>query len=147
MSTVSLDTNLLLYAANPDSPHHAAANRFVSAPDRPFVICELVLVELYMLLRNPAVLARPMNASAAADFCTTLRANPRWQHVDYEPGVSAPLWAWARDTRAGFRRIIDARLALTLRHHGVTGFATANVKDFGSFGFDAVWNPLDDRGA
>ena len=145
MSSTSLDTNLLLYAANPDSPHHAAAKRFASAPER-FVICELVLVELYMLLRNPAVLARPMTAGAAADFCAALRANPHWQHVDYEPGVSAPLWAWARRTRAGFRRIIDARLALTLRHHGVTAFATANAKDFADFGFDTVWNPLDDRG-
>ena len=147
MSTVSLDTNLLLYAANPDSPHHDAANRFASAPDRAFVICELVLVELYMLLRNPSVLARPMNAGAAADLCTVLRANPRWQHVDYEPGVCASLWHWARETRSGFRRIIDARLALTLRHHGVTDFATANAKDFAGFGFERVWNPLDDRGA
>lgn len=40
------------------------------------------------------------------------------------------------------RRIVDARLALTLRHHGVTDFATSNVKDFEGFGFTRVWNPL-----
>ena len=38
--------------------------------------------------------------------------------------------------------MIDARLALTLRHHGVTEFATANLKDFEGFGFAKVWNPL-----
>jgi len=38
-----------------------------------------------------------------------------------------------------FRRIIDLRLALTLRHHGVTEFATANEKDFQSVGFNRVW--------
>ena len=145
MSATSVDTNLFLYAANPDSPHHAAANRFLSSTDEPLVVCELVLVELYMLVRNPAVLARPLSAGAAADFCAALRANPGWQHVDYEPGVSTPLWTWARRTRAGFRRIIDARLALTLRHHGITRFATANVRDFGDFGFERVWNPLDER--
>jgi predicted nucleic acid-binding protein len=37
---------------------------------------------------------------------------------------------------------VDARLALTLRHHGVTEFATSNVKDFEGFGFNRVWNPL-----
>jgi predicted nucleic acid-binding protein len=42
----------------------------------------------------------------------------------------------------GIRRIVDARLALTLRHHGVTVFATSNVKDFEGFGFTRVWNPL-----
>ena len=39
-------------------------------------------------------------------------------------------------------QIIDARLALTLRHHGVTAFATANAKHFRGFGFAKVWNPL-----
>ncbi len=145
MSVVSADTNLFLYASNPDSPNQKAAFGFLSAVggEGDFVVCELVLVELYMQLRNPAVLARPLDGQAAAGFCARLRANPAWQHIDYEPPVSFALWRWANETQAGFRRIIDARLALTLRHHGVTHFATANAKDFGEFGFERVWNPLD----
>ena len=145
--TVSADTNLFLYAANPDSPRHEAAARFLASVGEPdgapgsFVLCELVLVELYMLLRNPKVLANPLSSSAAAAFCRRLRANPTWQTVDYEPIVSASLWTWADETSSGFRRIIDARLALTLRHHGVTRFATANTRDFGEFGFERVWDP------
>jgi uncharacterized protein len=42
------------------------------------------------------------------------------------------------------RRIFEARLAIALRSHGVTDFATANVKDFAGFGFAKVWNPLVD---
>jgi hypothetical protein len=38
--------------------------------------------------------------------------------------------------------IVDARLGLTLRHHGVDEFATTNIKDFAGFGFTRVWNPL-----
>jgi hypothetical protein len=30
-----------------------------------------------------------------------------------------------------------------LLHHGVTRFATANIKHFKPFGFAEVWNPLD----
>ena len=41
-----------------------------------------------------------------------------------------------------FRRIIDVRLAATLRHFEVTQFATTNVKDFRGLGFSKVWNPL-----
>ena len=33
-------------------------------------------------------------------------------------------------------------LALTLRHHGVTEFATRNEAHFTNFGFTRVWNPL-----
>jgi len=52
------------------------------------------------------------------------------------------LWAWAMKTKAGFRQISDARIAFALLHHGVTRFATANVRDFKDFGFEEVWNPL-----
>lgn len=31
---------------------------------------------------------------------------------------------------------------ITLRHHEVTHLATVNVRDFQSFGFEKVWNPL-----
>jgi len=139
---ISADTNLFLYAANPDSPFHKAAKGFFSdLDDRRFVVCELVLIEIYMQLRNPAVLRQPRTPPEAATFCEHLRHHPRWQHVDYDPDVSPLLWQWARDTSAGFRAVIDARLALTLRFHGVTEFATANVADFHGFGFEHVWNP------
>jgi len=70
------------------------------------VLCELVLVEIYMQLRNPAILRTPLSAVAAADFCDCLRANPEWQLVDYEPAVSERLWRWARSTSSAFRRIL-----------------------------------------
>jgi uncharacterized protein len=143
---LSADTNLFLYAANPACAQHPAARRFFddlkSGNEGHFVVCGLVLLEIYMQLRNPAVLRRPLSAAAAAAFCDSLRRNPAWEHVDYEPEVGDALWSWASGTRSGFRRIIDARLALTLRHHGVTHFATANVEDFREFGFDRVWNPV-----
>jgi len=142
---LSADTNLFLYAANPDSPHHAAAQTFFveqAAKGERFLLCGLVLVEIYMQLRNPAVFSKPKSAKEAARFCETLQANPHWEYGDYEPEVGKPLWTWAAKTSTGFRNIIDARLALTLRHHGVTHFATANDKHFQSFGFEKVWNPL-----
>jgi len=139
---ISADTNLFLYAANPDSPFQTAAKTFLEKQLEEFVTCELVLIEIYMLLRNPAVLSSPLSSELSANFCNNLRAHPKWQHVDYEPSVSPQLWNWAKQTSAGFRKIIDARLAFTLLEHGVTEFATVNVKDFKEFGFQKVWNPL-----
>lgn len=145
MSTTSADTNLFLYAANPASPFHQRAIGFFSGLGSDagnFVVCELVLVELYMQLRNPAVLKQPLDSADAARFCDRLRTNPEWQHIDYAPEISVELWNWASTTSAGFTRIIDARLALTLKHHGIGNFATANTKNFLEFEFERVWNPL-----
>ena len=142
---LSADTNLFLYAANPDSPYHGAARRFFENDangDQRFLVCELVLVEIYMQLRNPAVFKKTKSASEAATFCRSLRSNPRWEYADYEPDVSGAVWNWVATTSGSFRHIIDARLALTLRHHGVTQFATANTKHFDGFGFERVWSPI-----
>ncbi|MBV5276226.1 MAG: hypothetical protein JZU52_22185, partial [Lamprocystis purpurea] len=56
--------------------------------------------------------------------------------------VMDQVWALAGKPQFARRRIFDARIALTLLHHGVTELATANVKDFDGFGFQAVWNPV-----
>ena len=142
---VSADTNLFLYAANPDSSHHSHARRFfaqhANGTER-FLVCGLVLIEIYMQLRNPAMFVRPQSAGQARTFCDSLRNNPNWEFGDYEPAVADALWQWAGTTNSGFRQIIDARLAFTLRHHGVTHFATVNERHFGEIGFQKVWNPL-----
>ncbi len=142
---ITADTNLFIHAADPDSPNHAKAREFFSeleSLDVEFVVCELVLVELYMQLRNAAIFVKPYTAREAADYCQAMKSNPLWRCIDYDSKVSLHLWEWASETKAGFRQIIDARIAFTLLHHGVTHLATANVKDFKSFGFVKIWNPL-----
>jgi uncharacterized protein len=87
---LSDDTNLFLYAANPDSPHHAAAQRFFeeeASDQQRFLLCGLVLVEIYMQLRNPALFKKPKTAKEAAVFCDALRSNPAWEFGEYEPEV------------------------------------------------------------
>jgi toxin-antitoxin system PIN domain toxin len=139
---ISADTNLFVYAADPDSPDHQVARRFLESCGDDFVVTRLILVELYMLLRNPAVFKQPYSAREAAGYCQALEKSPRWRCVDYDPAVAKKLWRLAERNNRGYRGIIDARIGLTLRHHGVTHFATANVMDFEGLGFEKVWNPL-----
>ena len=142
---ISIDTNILLHAYNADSAAHERAFTFLASCARrdDVAICELVLVELYVLLRNPAVLQRTLEAEQAAAVCQTYRGNPHWRLLENGPVMDR---VWPLAATAGFarRRIFDARIAFTLVHHGVTGFATANVRDFEGFGFDRVWDPLLD---
>jgi len=142
---LSADTNIFVHAADPDSPLHSRARNFFQSLDQKneeFVLCELVLIELYMLLRNPSVFANPYTAVEAAGYCRSLKQNPSWRCIDYDSEVSKRLWTYAAETKAGYRHIIDARMAFTLKHHGVDRFATVNQKDFKDFGFRQVWNPL-----
>ncbi len=141
---LSIDTNILLYAQNRDCPEHPPARAFIEhcAARDDVAICELVLLEFYQLLRNPSVLASPLNAPEAAAICQAYRGNPRWALIENAP-VMDKLWIIARQPDTARRSLFDARIALTLRHHGITDFATRNVPDFEGFGFTKLINPID----
>lgn len=140
---LSIDTNILLYAQNQDCAEHWAASKFLQdCADRDDVaICELVLMELYQLLRNPVVLEHPLAPLEAVEVCQDFRSNPRWALIESAP-VMNQVWAFAARSEIARRRVFDARIAFTLRHHGVRAFATRNLKHFEGFGFDNVWDPI-----
>lgn len=140
---ISFDTNIAVYAANGASPWHEAATQFLQslAARKDVAICELVLVELYLKLRNEKIFPRPLTAPQAAAICQAYRKNRAWALIE-SAHIMGEVWTQATAPDFPFRRIIDLRLAKTLRHHGVTEFATSNEKDFMGQGFDRVWNPL-----
>jgi toxin-antitoxin system PIN domain toxin len=140
----SCDTNILFIGLNQQCLQHTAALRFLQncQNDAEFALCELVLAELYVLLRNPAVSKPPLSAKKASEAINQLRAHPKWALLDYPGNLMNEVWSFAEDPGFAARQIFDARLAVTLRHHGVKNFATANVKHFQNYGFQRVWNPL-----
>ncbi len=145
---ISIDTNLLLYSFNRDCPEHAAARGFVDtcAGRTDVAIAELVLVELYVLLRNPAVVRKPLEALEAASLCQTLRRHPRWALIDTAP-VMDRVWAAAARPGVARRHIFDARLAHTLLDNGVKELATRNTSDFDGYPFERIFDPLSSERA
>lgn len=144
---MSCDTNVLFAVLDSESVHHEAAIAYLNGvmESEQFGLCELVLVELYGLLRNPTVSKHPLSGAEAARVIQQFRSHPTWLILDY-PGsqseIMSRLWELAAKVDFPYRKVYDVRLALTLRHHGVTEFATRNVKDFQGFAFKRVWNPL-----
>ncbi len=140
---ISFDTNIAVHAANQASPQHDSAITFLRslATRKDVAICELVLVELYLKLRNERIFSKPLSAKNAASVCQSYRNNRSWMLIESAP-VMNDVWTHAEKHQFAYRRIIDVRLALTLLHHGVTEFATSNIKDFQNLGFDKVWNPI-----
>lgn len=145
--TLSFDTNIMFPAVQVSDARNQAASAFLAslATRDDVVISELALLELYVLLRNPAVVVRPLDPAAAAAICGAFRTHPRWQVVGL-PAKSREFHdaLWPRLSESGFarRRAYDWRMAISLLHQGVTEFATANMRDFEGFGFARVWNPL-----
>ena len=126
---ISFDTNLAVYAANSAMPQHGAARQFLESlgPRSDVVVCELMLVELYLKLRNAAIFPQPLSAAEAAERCQSFRQNANWLLAESAP-VMDQVWRLASSRDFAFRRIVDARLALTLRHHGVHELATTTKR-------------------
>ena len=80
---ISCDTNILFAAFEMSRPGHAVARRFLEAqgesPD--FALCELSLLELYVLLRNPATARRPLDATQAAGLARPVASRARTAHL------------------------------------------------------------------
>ncbi|MGI8601444.1 MAG: hypothetical protein ACR2OZ_00430 [Verrucomicrobiales bacterium] len=58
--------------------HHRAAAEFMESlqDSEDVAVSEFILLDLYVLLRHPAVLAKPLSSSAAVDVCEAFR-----QHI------------------------------------------------------------------
>lgn len=145
---LSIDANLLLYCYSEACPQHAGARAFIEdlSGREDVALSEFVLTELYLLLRNPAVLAKPLTAPEAVAVIQSYRQHPRWKVLGFPPSsreLHTDLWQRAAAPGIARRRIYDTRTALALRAFGVASFATANVRDFEGFGFVKVWNPME----
>ena len=140
----SCDTNIFYYAFNPACDEHSAADQYLKSKytSKDFAVCELVLIELYVLLRSPRLNPQPAPATEAGRVIEQLRANPHWALIDYPGGLMDPIWKHAAKPKFAYRKIFDMRLAETLMHHGIELFVTRNTKDFGGYSF-CLHNPID----
>ena len=145
---ISIDTNLLFHAFNVDSPLHQKAYGWLVSisGDENVVLSEFILAELYCLVRNPVAAKNgALSPEAAVSLIETYRRHPRWVLAGFSingRNLHDQLWNHAQKPNFAFRKLYDVRTALTLREHGVTDFATINLKDFEGLGFRRVWNPL-----
>ena len=142
----SFDTNLAVYALNPKMPQHERARPFLESlkDDSGVAVCELMLVELFLKLCNHRIFPKALYPKQARDVCFQFRSNQKWMLIE-NAEIMDQVWDYPLAKEFAFRKIVDIRLGLTLKSHGVTQFATANVKDFQGLGFEKVWNPLTEE--
>jgi toxin-antitoxin system PIN domain toxin len=141
----SIDTNILLYAVNRDCPEHEASIQLVEQAlkgPRSWIIADQVWFELYRLLRNPAVLGKPLSAGEAAHTIEWYRQRSGWLSCAWEPDMMPSLLSRLKEDSFPARSTFDLVLAVTLQAHGVELLYSRNTRGFAGLHMFDVRDPL-----
>ena len=142
---VVVDTNILVYAANLDSPFHRPCNEWLKRQQQQLAAWYTTWPIVYEFLRvttHPRMLPSPCSTLPAWKFITALLASPGLsilvpteRHADVAGEVLAELPHLAGNI------MHDAHTAILMREHGVKQICTRD-SDFHRFPFLEVVDPL-----
>lgn len=140
----SVDVNLLLYASDRTSPHHAAALRFLegrrSDPEL-FCLAWPTLMSYLRIATHPSIFAEPLSPSEALGNVAALLGMRQVRALAEQEGFLDVY----RDVAGSFpvrgNLVPDAHLAAILRQHGVRTLYTSDA-DFRKFVFLEIRDPL-----
>lgn len=140
-----VDTNLLLYAVNPDTEEHPVARRLVEEwrhGDRSWFLTWSIVYEFLRVSTHQKVFAKPLTLPRAREWIALLLACPSAGLLVPTDRHMAVLEGLSRDhPRLRGSVIHDLHTAALMREHGVTEIRTADT-DFHQFTFLTVVNPL-----
>ena len=140
-----VDTNILFYAANRDTPLHAPCRVWLeeqrTGADAWFLTWSIVY-EFVRVVTHPRVLSKPWKAKEALRFVRALQAAPGLEmlsETDRHPEVLASVLE-AMPHLAG-NILHDVHTAVLMKEHGVRGIATRDM-DFHRFDFLEPFDPV-----
>jgi len=140
-----VDTNLLLYAVNPDSEDHEAARALIEEwrrGDRSWFLTWSIVYEFLRVSTHPRVFATPLTLTAAREWIAILLSCPTaGLLVPTERHMAVLEELCARQPRLRGNVVHDLHTAAVMREHGVSEIRTADA-DFHQFPFLTVVNPL-----
>lgn len=134
-----VDTNLLIYAINEDSPKHKLAKKFLGENKGILVISHQVIFEAIRVLTHPRF-SKPMKSQSAVKSILAIAAACQMTIPNYKTYYLALEFIKKFSLRGN--RIFDAYLAATALTNGVYEIATDNTKDFKKFTEIKILNPF-----
>ena len=147
MSVFVVDTNILIYAADRDSPENARCHRLLGgwrSQTTPWYLTWGIVYEFLRVATHPQVFAKPLSLDEAWRFMDAVLSSPslgflvetdRHRHVIQEvfaeiPGIKGNL-------------VFDAHTAILMRENGIKTIYTHDA-DFNRFAFLDVIDPIAD---
>ncbi len=140
-----VDTNVLVYAADRDSPFHAACRQWLEGQRvraDAWYTTWAILYEFLRVTTHPRVMRRPWTTRAAWGFVAALLAAPGLsvlvptpRHAEIAEQVIMELPHLAGNL------LHDAHTAILMREHGVRRVCTRDT-DFHRFPFLEVFDPV-----
>lgn len=141
-----VDTNLLLYAVNPDAAEHRRARELIEswrAGDRAWFLTWSIVYEFLRVATHPRVFASPITLAEGYAWVAALIAGRRDALLVPTDRHAAVLNQIAEQHgRVRGNMVHDLQIAALMLEHGVTEIRTAD-SDFHQFGFLRVVNPFD----
>jgi len=143
-----VDTNILLYAADRDSPEHAACRERLDAWRRqssPWHVTWGVIYEFVRVATHPNVFRKPFSLTEAWAFIDATLSSPSLSVLiatERHKKVAGEVFAEMPDIRGNL--VFDARTAILMREHGIRTIYTRDM-DFNRFPFVEVVDPLQEH--
>jgi hypothetical protein len=140
-----VDTNVLVYAADRDSPHHRPCLELVSDWRRrsaAWFTTWGILYEFLRVITHPRVFRRPWNATQAWRFVEALRASPGLSVLaPTERHAAVVAETLAELPHLAGNLMHDLHTAVLMREHGIRRIYTRDA-DFHRFAFLEPLDPL-----
>ncbi|MBA2349567.1 MAG: PIN domain-containing protein [Solirubrobacterales bacterium] len=141
--SVTVDTNVLVYASNESDPAHAPARalveRLAAGPDLLYLFWPCLLGYV-RLVTHPAILPRPLGAADALANVAAL-LDPAHVRTPGEADGFLDVYRQTADPNTRGNAVPDAHLAALMRQHGVRTIYTRD-RDFLRFAELDVRDPF-----
>ncbi len=136
---ILIDSNILVYAINRDSPKHKRAKAYLADHQKELALAQQNILETVWVLTHRKF-THPMTSRAALDAASRIATV-----ATLITPVRATYYLACdliKQHRLSGDRVFDAYLAATMLTNGVTSIATDNVGDYAGFRGIAVINPF-----
>ena len=141
---VLLDTNVLVYATNEDSPFHPQARQILDralSGELEAAITLQILAEYYAVITDPRRVDHPLTPEEAREQIEALLAG-EIQLLPLQEGTSHRLVELGERYEIRAQEIYDAQVVATLLEGGIPLLWTANEQDFRRYQEIEVHNPF-----
>ncbi len=141
-----VDTNILVYAHNLDSPFHDVARQLLTRliQEGGFSVTSLILFEFFAVITDGRKIEAPLSPEAA---WSVLKDCVESERIDVlESACDALFWDWMRQYAGLTKRyqIYDLSIAYAMDANTISRIFTKNTRDFKKFDFIKTIDPFED---